>query len=192
MTRFSITVALLAICTGLADAGPIPAINYPDFHNPTGLTLLGSAAVHGTELRLTPAVSGLGAAAWFHSLQPVTAGFSTTFQFRISDLGFGGADGFAFVVQRSSLFELRGGGGAIGYHGIPNSVAIEFDTWQNFDDLDGFGGDPNDNHISVHSNGRFSNMHMRVTHSAVQERVLNSICRTDRFIPRESTTFRAL
>jgi hypothetical protein len=113
---------------------------------------LGSAAIAGTSLRLTPADPGGTGAAWFRSLQPVAAGFNTTFQFQITDLVFGGADGFAFVVQRASLFTIGGGGGAIGYGGIPKSLAVEFDTWQNFDDPEAR-GDPNDNHVSVHSNG---------------------------------------
>jgi hypothetical protein len=41
------------------------------------------------------------------------------------------------------------GGGSLGYQGIPNSIALEFDTWK-------YGTsrlDPNGNHISVHTKG---------------------------------------
>lgn len=37
-----------------------------------------------------------------------------------------GADGLVFVVQTNS--NKVGGGGGIGYQGIPNSVGVELDT----------------------------------------------------------------
>jgi peptide-N4-(N-acetyl-beta-glucosaminyl)asparagine amidase len=84
--------------------------------------------------------------------------FSTTFEFRISDprgirdTDGSGADGFAFVIQNDSPTALGSNGGGLGYGGIPNSLAIEFDTWQN-SEL----GDPNNNHISVHTQGALPN-----------------------------------
>ena len=44
-------------------------------------------------------------------------------------------------------------GGGKGYAGITKSVAIEFDTYENYSELD----DPNGNHISVHSRGALAN-----------------------------------
>ena len=40
-----------------------------------------------------------------------------------------GGDGFAFVVQNFGEQSLGQGGGGLGYGGIPNEVAVEFDTW---------------------------------------------------------------
>jgi len=121
------------------------------------LTLNGSASQSGGVLRLTPAAEGQAGSAWSDSKQPVQGGFTTSFTFRITDLGGveglpPGADGLAFVVQNSSGSALGGGGGGIGYDGIPNSLAVEFDTWQNFEH-----GDPNDNHVSIHTLGTSSN-----------------------------------
>jgi hypothetical protein len=110
----------------------------------------------GVALRLTANQGGQTGSAWLLTKQEVAAGFRSTFQFRISQpggyvdptTGQIGGDGFAFVIQNTSLTALGAGGGSLGYTGIPNSLAIEFDTWQNADQ-----GDPNGNHISVHWGG---------------------------------------
>ena len=67
----------------------------------------------------------------------------------LTNLINGGADGIALVIQNSSDFELGGGGWGIGYMGIPRSLAIEFDTWQN--------SEANDNHVSIQSLGLLPN-----------------------------------
>jgi hypothetical protein len=139
---------------------PPQTTSYPDFSSSAGLSLVGSAQSVDTRLRLTPADVTQAGAAWLSLRQPVGDGFDTTFQFQISDLGFGGADGFAFVIQNASNSPaINGGAGAlgfsgfaIGYAGIPESVAIEFDTWPNQEF-----GDPNDNHISIHTAADFPN-----------------------------------
>jgi hypothetical protein len=79
----------------------------------------------------------------------VQNGFETTFTFKIDSLdGTAGADGFAFVIQNDSarLNAIGGFGMDLGYGGIKNSLAIEFDMF-----LNSALGDLNDNHISVHS-----------------------------------------
>jgi hypothetical protein len=74
-----------------------------------------------------------------------------------------GGDGFAFVVQNASLRFPRGlalgdGGGGIGYNGIANSLAVEFDTLQNPPgEFEGELGDPNGNHISIQTRGTLPN-----------------------------------
>ena len=42
-----------------------------------------------------------------------------------------GADGFAFVLQNDRRFALGEGGMSLGYGGIANSLAVEFDTYYN-------------------------------------------------------------
>lgn len=42
-----------------------------------------------------------------------------------------GADGFAFVLRGLSSSNSGGSGGGIGYEGISDALAIEFDTWNN-------------------------------------------------------------
>jgi len=63
----------------------------------------------------------------------------------ISDIG---ADGIAFVLQGQCNGEGNIGGG-IGYAGIENSIAVEFDDFQN-EDL----GDPVADHVAIQSGDR--------------------------------------
>ena len=119
----------------ILDDDVTPTISFPDFSNSTGLTLVGDAAVaNGSILRLTPAASGMEGTAWYTAeKQFVSVDWETTFQFNLNDnVGdFGGSDGFAFIVQNHAATYLAGGGGTLGYHNLPNSLAVEFDTFQN-------------------------------------------------------------
>jgi hypothetical protein len=157
MRCFLVAAVVLSV-SGATKAG----ISYPDFTVCTGLNLQEAAAPFGSLLRLTPASSGQRGSAWYTTQQSVDQGFSTTFQFRISELGGTndddgntGADGLAFVIQNESPTALGDVGIGIGYAGILDSLAIEFDTFNN-----GISnGDPSGNHISVQTNGLNSNSH---------------------------------
>jgi hypothetical protein len=59
-----------------------------------------------------------------------------------------GGDGFAFVIQGNNSSALGNAGIGLGYDGLENSVAVEFDTYFNHEALD-----PYENHISVHTRG---------------------------------------
>jgi hypothetical protein len=103
----------------------------------------------GTALQLTNNISET-ASAWLGTAIPVTSGFTMTFQFQIAAITSPPADGFAFVIQNApsppagspwtgsgnTTLGSTGLGGYIGYAGIPNSIAVEFDTYDdsNFDD----------------------------------------------------------
>jgi hypothetical protein len=126
---------------------------YDDFSDTSGLTLNGSTAPSGSALRLVPALTGQRGSAF--TTNPLTLGpgasFSTEFSFEISSSGAGGADGLTFTVHNDPAGDtaLGGGGGAIGYTGITNSLTVEFDSWFN-----GAGaGDPNANHVGTATNG---------------------------------------
>jgi hypothetical protein len=123
------------------------------------LTLVGDAVRLEDRLRLTVDQQNQTGAAWLLSKQSVQGGFEGTFQWQISRTGQAeGADGFAFVIQNTSGLALGDGGDGIGYNGIANSLAVEFDTLQNPpDEFGGELGDPNDNHISVQSLGLLPN-----------------------------------
>jgi hypothetical protein len=54
----------------------------------------------------------------------------------------------AFVLQGEGYNALGRNGKGIGYSGINNSLAVEFDTYFNHEV-----NDPYENHISVHSRG---------------------------------------
>jgi len=140
-------VALILAITALATT-----FNYTDFSSTAGLTLVESASQAGTRLRLVPALTSQRGAAWTASKQSVQFGFDTTFTFQITNQYSGGADGLAFVIQNNAANAIGDYGGGMGYHNMPNSLAVEFDTWYN-------GGldEPNNNHISVRSQGTAPN-----------------------------------
>jgi uncharacterized repeat protein (TIGR01451 family) len=137
---------------------------------PVGTPNPAQAAPSGVNqvLRLTPNSTFLAGSAWFNNQQPVAAAFSTTFTFQLSDTVGTEGDGIAFVIQNSSLAALdpdTGGtdGCSLGYGddpantgctsatgGIPSSLAVEFDTFQNTDD-------PNANHVAIQSCGTAAN-----------------------------------
>lgn len=133
LQKMLITASLLAVT--------VPAyattITYNDFSSTAGLSINGNAAQVGNVLRVTPAT--MSQAGSVFSTNPITLGptasFSAAFQFRfsgatVSDGKGVGADGLVFVVQTNSN-NVGTGGGGIGYLGVPNSVGIEFDTWNN-------------------------------------------------------------
>lgn len=78
-------------------------------------------------------------------------GLEVEFAFRITDKDglppVNGADGFAFVIQSQGENALGEGGCELGYGGISNCLAVEFDTYQSSDRC----ADPSGNHISVHA-----------------------------------------
>lgn len=129
--------------------------NYSQFANSNGLTLGGSARVTGNQLQLTSTTTNQAGSAYYQTALPVNTdtSFQTQFQFRLDGAqGAAGADGFAFVLQNDPRgLQARGAaGGGLGLSGITNSLAIEFDTWQNENDV-------NNNHIAVVINGDIAN-----------------------------------
>lgn len=158
--RAAIAIAALMLAGATAANADIA---YSDFSNPAGLTFVGAAATTGSTISLTPPVTRVAGAAWYtDARQRVADGFETAFDFRISDISGLGADGIAFVIQNHAPDAIGGTGGAIGYAnniffgelGIPNSLAVEFDTWnnspRNWDDL-------SDNHVSIQTSGLLPN-----------------------------------
>ncbi len=130
----------------------LSGITYSDFSDPSGLNLMNNAQIaEGNILRLTPAVGGMEGAAWYTDDKPyVSVDWETTFEFNLNENqdSPGGSDGFVFIVQNHAPTYLRGGGGTLGYFELPNSLAVEFDTFQNSE-----ANDPSQSHISIHTNG---------------------------------------
>ena len=99
----------------------------------------------GPALRLTTNEARLSGAAWYGRKMQVREGFETQFDFRLSmpstvcrnmdnvytHCRSRGSDGFAFVIQNAGQIELGEPGMGLGYGGINNSLAIEFDTTYN-------------------------------------------------------------
>ena len=137
-------------------------IQYANFDSTVGLQLNGNAAAANdgsrNVLRLTPALSGQAGGAF--SATPIALSgdysFSTRFTFNINQYGglAGGADGLVFVIQTNPTI-LGGTGGGIGYEGTPNSIGIEFDTFNN----GGGYNDANDNHIGVDLGGSITSVY---------------------------------
>ena len=125
---------------------------FPEFGGASNLILQGSAALVTNRARLTPAVSSQVGGVWLNQKQLVENGFETVFQFQVSQLSTRGADGLAFVIESSAFPVLGSSGASLGYSSIANSLAVEFDTFQNPEatDLDA-------NHIGIHSRGMLPN-----------------------------------
>jgi Bacterial lectin len=166
---------LLGLAVLCAVSAMAQQIQFPNFSSVANLQLNGGShqAVWNSAsvLRLTDGYSGLGAfhpentASWFNIQQPVDQGFTTYFKFQIHTAAIccAPADGFAFVVQNAASTDptygatgsgntARGAGsGGLGYAGIRNSLAVEFDTANN-------AWDPSSsNHVAVQSCGTGTN-----------------------------------
>jgi Legume lectin domain len=165
-----IVVSALLLCLG----GPAAAqqiFYYPDFSHQVSTTgdLQQNGSAHMATwqsqavLRLTDGGSTPQAAtAYFKAKQPVADGFTTWFEFQVHNPMpcCAPGDGLAFIVQNSTATEQLMGasgmgltalgagngatGGGMGYAGINNSLAIEFDILRD-------PWDPNSNHIAVQS-----------------------------------------
>lgn len=145
----------------MASPAMATSITLSNFSNTQGLTLSGSATPmttsDGTVLRLAPA-SPSQAGNVFSTTTINASNFSTVFQFRMTnpggvtdDAGISGADGLTFIVQ--SLSNSAGGSGnGAGYGGIPNSVGVKFDTFEN---NTGYGAlsDPSSNFVGIYTDG---------------------------------------
>ncbi|MBI5631874.1 MAG: carboxypeptidase regulatory-like domain-containing protein [Nitrospirae bacterium] len=137
--------------SGVADAGTVSFAGY-------SMEINGTAAETGGVLRLTTAGGGQAGSAFIDTpfMLDAHSSFSTFFQFRISGgNGSGGADGLAFILHNSpaGIDALGATGGGLGYMGIPNSFAVEFDTWTN----SGY-SDPNSNHIGIDVSGSVTSL----------------------------------
>jgi lectin family protein len=158
---FILALSLLALATTPAIAEVIPL---------GSLNLVGtSQIISGGTLQLTnntdpdPSGPSPAGAAWTTSEYNVANAFSVNFQFQMTDPtghlddGHGG-DGIAFLIQNSSAGDnaIGVGAGGMGFLGIPDSVAIMLDTYQN--DSPNYYGDPSNNYISVNTRGTLFNV----------------------------------
>ena len=151
-----VVVAMLAVFVSALPASaqsgcPASPAFSPDFSSNQSCMALNSSATFATgsstSLQLTSNNQYLTGSAWYTTPQSVSNGFTTTFQFQFTNSSSNPADGIAFVIQNASASTAAigdiGNGGPIGYgdddantnpslgEGIPNSLAIEFDTFQN-------------------------------------------------------------
>lgn len=165
MFGLAAAVAITASAGARADA-----ISFADFSTAaTSMDLRGSATTvntpSGTVLSLTQANQANQAGSAFDAT-PFTLGaggaFSAQFQFQVTPGSTGGpADGFTFVLSNllSNSAPLDPGGN-LGYYGLTNSVAVEFDLYNNGVAPLNTGGtnDTNDNHIAIDVNGQLNDL----------------------------------
>lgn len=111
-----------------------------------------------SSLRLTRARVFERGAIWSNYKYDVTSNFEAEIIFKIDngnnnnidDGSQPGADGLAFVIQNHDKNVMGRYGGGIGFEGIPNSIAIELDLFQNNENNY---GDPNGHHLAIFTNG---------------------------------------
>lgn len=152
MTRLA-SLLVLAVFVANAQEG----FQFTDFSSTAGLRLVGAAKCVNGVLRLTGTEHHVAGAVWFQQKEMVGAGFDTEFQFQLTHQGgMGpGADGFAFVLQNSGPQAIGGPGSAGGFAlsdpvryrnaaGIPQSIAVFFDTFRNAETRD-----PSDNYAAI-------------------------------------------
>ena len=139
-------------------------LKFSNFNDKEHFKLAGDAHIKNGKVQLTPSQNFKRGAIWLKKPIKVTEGFSTTFKFKTSEnKGMeGGADGIAFVIQHDPRGRKVGEHGeGIGYAGLANCLAVEFDTYNN--------DEGSDNHVSVQSNGtwkttRFNKHSLGISH----------------------------
>jgi hypothetical protein len=120
-----------------------------DLNGFSNFTLNGGATTDGTTLTITDGAQSEARSAFNNAIQNVTS-FTTTFTY--TDVGGGGADGFAFVVHNDprGVAALGDSGGAIGYAGtdvtrIQPSAADSFNIYTGNGGISGSGYRTNGN-----------------------------------------------
>lgn len=116
-------------------------IYYTQGFTPGSIATNGTAVVTNDVLQLTDGGPNEAGSAFAPSAVNVQS-FATTFYFQLVNAQ---ADGITFTLQNAAPQALGGTGGALGYSGIPNSVALKFDLFNN-------AGEGNDS-IGVFTNG---------------------------------------
>jgi hypothetical protein len=119
------------------------AFTYTDFSSTAGLSLVGSAAQNANVLRLTPAAPGLVGSAWYSQKQHVSAGFATTFSFRLTGPP-PGADGISFNVQNLGINAPANDQGTTG------GLSISLNAFQ-------YGDEPSSDFVGIYQNGYADN-----------------------------------
>jgi hypothetical protein len=139
------TVKAIAVAVGLKNSvvatgkytvtSGNPNVNYGAGFSSTGLARNGAAVLSGTRLRLTDG-GGSEAGSGFYGTPLNIQAFTTDFSFQLTNPN---ADGMAFVIQNSGSTALGPSGGGLGYGpdtsggigGIPSSLAVKFDLYDN-------------------------------------------------------------
>jgi hypothetical protein len=107
-----------------------PAVNYPTGFTSANLALVGGPLLAAGALELTDGGNNEAHAIWYSTPVNVQK-FTTDFTFQITPATANASDGMTFTIQNTGLTAHGGIGGALGYQGIKQSVAVKFDTFSN-------------------------------------------------------------
>ena len=91
------------------------------------MTFNGTTGLNDTRLQLTNGGFNQAGSAWFNTPVNITK-FTNDFAFQLENAD---ADGITFTIQNDGLNSLGAAGGSLGYTGVPKSVAIKFDLYNN-------------------------------------------------------------
>ncbi len=172
---FAVVSTLVMMLIGSSAA---QQIRFEDFSSVSNLQFNGSShqatwqsnkVLRLTDGSLTPHGQPQAATTYFNIKQPLTKGFTSWFEFQIHNptVCCAPGDGIAFIIQNNAAtdgsYGASGAGltalgagsgpnqaGAMGYAGINNNLAVEFDIHQD-------PWDPNASHVAVQSCGTNTN-----------------------------------
>ena len=112
-------------------------------------SLIGDATdIGGDCFEITQNLNSQSGAVWSGTAIDVTEDFVVEFRGFFGTNDANGADGITFIIKNTQTPEIGNLGGGMGYEGVGNSLAVEFDTWQN-NDL----SDPFFDHLAIVSQG---------------------------------------
>ena len=142
-------VAVLAALVIAATAQGATVADFPDFSDVSKLKLNGDAEQSSDSLRLTSADEGeTGTAFTRKAVLNKKKSFKTEFVIHMHDSSAAPGDGMAFIVHSASKNAVGDGGGGLGFGSIGDSVAVEFDTFDNG------GADEQANEVAILTNGK--------------------------------------
>jgi hypothetical protein len=136
LTTSAVATSAITIQSGTA------AINFGSGFTATGMQFNGHTTLNGTRLQLTDTSTTFEQASAYWTTLVSVGSFTNDFNFQLTNAN---ADGFTFVLQNSGLTAMGTVGGGLGYAGMPTSVAVKFDLFDN-------GGEGN-NSTGLYTNG---------------------------------------
>jgi len=135
----------------------------------SALQLNGSASINNEVLRLTPAQPDQAGSAFTKNKLNINGGFSTFFNFQVTNPGAGGAaDGLMFVVQPHGPDYIGNPSYALGFWDGTydrKSVGVEIDTYKS----GVWAGDNNDNHLAINTQGNLTGWAMARVEPSFQD-----------------------
>jgi hypothetical protein len=140
------TLAAIAVANGQTSStataayviqSSAPTINYGSgFSSSAGLTLVSAAKVGSNLLQITTSGATTNTGATWYATPVSVSGFTTDFNFQLLSAKGGG---FTFAIQNAGASAMGPGGSGLGYGaskpggtgGMPRSVAVKFDIYNN-------------------------------------------------------------